>query len=165
VAVSTVEPASEYRKERAFWGLHEPVLRSHTEDVSREASPADWTPREAEQPFWPPFFWPFDRAVFPWLHNKTALYGNFAKIQKAAGIELACTIDHKHTRFCHVYGFHDLRRTFATMNTDRLTPDALQALMRHKSYSTTQRYIAIAHQMVEAVESLHVPEVLKKEMA
>jgi len=37
--------------------------------------------------------------------------------------------------------------------------------MRHKSYSTTQRYIAIAHQMVEAVESLHVPDVLKKGMA
>ena len=58
-----------------------------------------------------------------------------------------------------------LRKAFATLNADRLTPDALQALMRHKSYSTTQRYIAIAHQMVEAVESLHVPDVLKKGMA
>ncbi len=34
--------------------------------------------------------------------------------------------------------------------------------MRHKSYSTTQIYISIARQMVEAVESLHVPDVLKK---
>ena len=48
------------------------------------------------------------------------------------------------------------------MNADKLTPDALQALMRHKSYQTTQVYINMARQMEEAVASLHVPEVLKK---
>jgi hypothetical protein len=42
-----------------------------------------------------------------------------------------------------------------------ISSDALQALMRHKSYSTTQRYIAIARQMDDAVASLHVPEVVK----
>jgi hypothetical protein len=47
------------------------------------------------------------------------------------------------------------------MNADRLTPDALQALMRHKSYSTTQRYISLARQMDDAVASPHVPEVLR----
>jgi hypothetical protein len=32
------------------------------------------------------------------------------------------------------------------MNADMLTPDALQALMRHKSYQTTQVYINMARQ-------------------
>ena len=68
-------------------------------------------------------------------------------------------------RFCHVYGFHDLRRAFATMNADKLTPDALQALMRHKSYTTTQVYINMARQMDAAVANLHVPDVLKKKEA
>jgi integrase len=118
-----------------------------------------------------PGFSPF---VLPWPHNKTTLYKQFALIQEAAkvqnekgeevvGIRLPCPRQHEHTRYCHVYGFHDLRRAFATMNADKLTPDALQALMRHRSYSTTQRYIAIARQMDAAVASLHVPEVLKKE--
>ena len=48
------------------------------------------------------------------------------------------------------------------MNADKLTPDALQALMRHKSYQTTQLYINMARQMKEAVAGLHVPEVLRK---
>jgi hypothetical protein len=44
----------------------------------------------------------------------------------------------------------------------RLTADALQKLMRHKSYQTTQRYINMASQLDEAVAQLHVPEVLKE---
>ena len=51
------------------------------------------------------------------------------------------------------------------MNADKLTADALQTLMRHKSYQTTQRYIALARQMDEAVASLHVPDVLKAKQA
>ena len=47
------------------------------------------------------------------------------------------------------------------MNADKLTGDALQKLMRHKSYTTTQKYINLARQMDTAVASLHVPEVLK----
>jgi integrase len=103
----------------------------------------------------------FDPRVFPWNHNRRTLQTEFAKIQEAAKIKLPCTEAHEHTRFCHVYGFHDLRRAFATMNADKLTPDALQALMRHKSYQTTQVYINMARQMDEAVASLHVPDVLK----
>ena len=82
-------------------------------------------------------------------------------MQEAAGVELPCDEAHEHTRSCHVYGFHDLRRAFATMNADKLTTDALQALMRHKSYSTTQLYINAARQMNAAVAGLHVPEVLR----
>jgi integrase len=104
----------------------------------------------------------FDPHVFPWDHNHRTLYSEFARIQEAAGIKLPCHKEHEHTRFCYVYGFHDLRRAFATMNADKLTPDALQALMRHKSYQTTQVYINMARQMDAAVAGLHVPEVLKK---
>ncbi len=103
----------------------------------------------------------FDRSVFPWNYNRTTLYNQFVAIQEKAGIRLHCDGKHTHTHHCHVYGFHDLRRAFATMNADTLTPDALQALMRHKSYSTTQRYINTTRQMDAAVASLHVPEILK----
>jgi integrase len=90
------------------------------------------------------------------------LPNRFAELcQEAARIKLSCQGDHKHTRYCHVYGFHDSRRAFATMNADRLAPTALQALMRHKTFKTTQGYINTARQLDQAVESLHVPDVLK----
>jgi integrase len=104
----------------------------------------------------------FEPVVFPWPHNIRTLYSEFWRIQKKAGIHLACGDAHEHTAACHWYGFHDLRRAFATMNADKLTPDALQALMRHKSYQTTQRYINLARQLDAAVAGLHVPEVLRK---
>jgi integrase len=62
-----------------------------------------------------------------------------------------------------VYGFHDLRRAFATQNANRLSPMALQTLMRHKSFQTTQRYINMSQQLDDAVASLHVPDVLRVE--
>ena len=70
--------------------------------------------------------------------------------------------DHEHTPRCHVYGFHDLRRAFATVNAETLTADSLRKLMRHRSYSTTQRYINMASQLNRAIEGLHVPKVLRK---
>jgi integrase len=103
----------------------------------------------------------FDPCVFPWHRNRRTLYAEFARIQRAAGIDLACHEEHQHTPACHVYGFHDSRRAFATMNAGRLTGDVLQALMRHKSYTTTQKYINLARQMNPAVEALFVPEGLK----
>ncbi|MHB1421871.1 MAG: tyrosine-type recombinase/integrase [Gemmataceae bacterium] len=109
----------------------------------------------------------FDCHVFPWNHDRRTLYSEFLRIQQAAGIDLPCRNRDKHKcgPFCHVYGFHDLRRAFATMNADKLTPDALQALMRHKSYITTQKYINMTRQMDAAVASLHVPEVLRSREA
>lgn len=103
--------------------------------------------------------------VFAWPHDRRTLQTEFARIQEAAGIKLACDAAHKHTRFCHVYGFHDLRRAFATLNADRLTADALQQLMRHRSYQTTKVYINLARQMDTAVAALHVPEVLQPKTA
>jgi integrase len=105
----------------------------------------------------------FGPLVFPWNHDDRTLYTEFARIQEAAGIKLPCRQQHEHGRYCGLYGFHDLRRAFATMNAERLTPDALQALMRHESYLTTQRYINLARQLDAAVADLHVPEVLKKQ--
>jgi integrase len=61
-----------------------------------------------------------------------------------------------------VYGFHDLRRGFATVNARSLGAEALQRLMRHKSYTTTQLYVNMANQLNDAVKSLHVPDALKK---
>ena len=102
----------------------------------------------------------FDPLVFPWPHHRRTLDIEFDRIQTVAGIKLDCHERHEHTDSCHMYGFHDLRRAFATMNAEKLTADALQALMRHKSYQTTQRYINMTQQLNRAVETLHVPAVL-----
>ena len=107
----------------------------------------------------------FDPMVFPWPHDRRTLDIQFDRIQNAAGINLPCRRKHEHSPACHLYGFHDLRRAFATMNAPRLTADALQSLMRHKSYLTTQVYINMASQIDEAVNKLHVPDVLKKKEA
>jgi len=80
-------------------------------------------------------------------------------------VNLSGSKEHTHTESCHRYGFHDLRRAFATMNASRLTADALQHLMQHKSYATTQKYINMAKHEDEAVACLHVPEVLQVEKA
>jgi hypothetical protein len=45
------------------------------------------------------------------------------------------------------------------MNADKLTADALQALMQHKDYQTTRRYINMARQLHPAVANLYVPNV------
>ena len=106
----------------------------------------------------------FDPSVFPWPHHRKDLWLEFHAIQKAAGIDLPCREEHDHTDACHRYGFHDLRRAFATANATNMTSDALQTLMRHRSYSTTKKYIAMAEQLKPAVENLHVPS-LKKAVA
>ena len=90
----------------------------------------------------------FGQLVFFWPHHERTLDLDYQEIQKEAGIS-------PH------YGFHDLRRAFATVNADRLTADALQTLMRHKSYLTTQRYINMARQVDKAVDNLYVPEFLR----
>jgi hypothetical protein len=99
--------------------------------------------------------------VFPWHHDKRTLHTRFDEVQRAAGAKLPCQGAHKDTRFCHVYGFHNLRQAFVKMNADKLTPDTLQMLMRHNSYQTTQLSINVARQMDAAVAGLHVTEVLK----
>lgn len=104
----------------------------------------------------------FDPMMFPWPRDRRALDTEFDRIQHAAKIALPCAKKHTHSPSCHLYGFHDLRRAFATVNAPKLTPDALQSLMRHKSYQTTQVYLNMAKQIDDAVEVLHVPDVLRK---
>ena len=93
----------------------------------------------------------FSPVIFPWDRSRRSLYEEYHSIQTAAEVRL--------TGRKPLYGFHDLRRAFATMNADRLTPDALQALMQHKAYQTTQRYINMSRQLDPAVASLFVPKV------
>lgn len=95
----------------------------------------------------------FGPMVFPWPHHERTVCVEFTRIQHAAKnetaeriIDLPCREKHEHADACHVYGFHDLRRAFATQNALRLTENALQALMRHKSDLTTKRYINMARQ-------------------
>lgn len=104
----------------------------------------------------------FEPVVFPWYHRRELLWTEFRRIQEAASIHLPCCEEHEHTPACFVYGFHDLRRAFATVNAEKLTADSLQALMRHKSYTTTQKYINMSRQLNRSVEALHVPDVLRK---
>jgi hypothetical protein len=103
----------------------------------------------------------FHKTVFPWPHHERTLWTEFSRIQKEAGVHLPCHEDHEHTDACHLYGFHDLRRAFATMNAETLSGDAQQALIRHKTYATSKRYINMGRQLKRAVHKLHVPAVLK----
>lgn len=107
----------------------------------------------------------FEPMVFPWRLTVFPLYAQFHKIQEHAGIRLVCRERHEHTPSCFLYGFHDLRRAFASVNASRMTADALQKLMRHKSYQTTQVYIDVARQIDDAVANLYVPEFLRKKDA
>jgi integrase len=92
----------------------------------------------------------FTDAVFPWRSERRRLYEQFEQIQEAAGVRP----DGRRGR----YGFHDLRRAFATLNADRLTAEQLQVLMQHKSYQTTLGYISMARQLNPALANLYVPE-------
>jgi len=101
----------------------------------------------------------FEDLVFSWPHRRDALWDEFHNIQTAAEISLPCSDAKKHqcTPSCHFYGFHDLRRAFATQNAPKLSASALQSLMRHKSFQTTQLYINMSKQLDDAVEALHTP--------
>ena len=51
------------------------------------------------------------------------------------------------------------------MNADRITGDALQALMQHKDYKTTQGYINMARQLKPATQNLFVPDLPRNDKA
>jgi integrase len=95
----------------------------------------------------------FHRTVFPWRYNRRKLYEEFDSLQVEAKIRPGG----RKAR----YGFHDFRRAFATMNALNMTGDALQHLMQHRDYGTTQRYINIARQLTPAVQNLFVPKLAK----
>lgn len=109
----------------------------------------------------------FQPFVFPWLHDEKTLWVEFRRIQEAAGIKLPCSQAdrHKCSPLCAYYGFHAIRRAYATLNCDTMSASVLQAKMRHKSFSTTQRYISLANKMKQASQSVFVPEFLRKTAA
>jgi len=107
----------------------------------------------------------FSPAAFNWPHDRRTLLAEFHRLQRQAEVSAPCHERHEHNEACLRYGFHDLRRVFATMNAARLTPDALQALMRRRSYLTTQRYINMGRQLDNAVAALHVPDMATSKAA
>jgi len=105
----------------------------------------------------------FEPMLFAWPHDERTLWVEFRRIQSEAGINLNCPDADKHTctDACHVYGFHAFRRGYATLNVDSMAASTLQRKMRHKSFTTTLRYIGLADKMKAASEKVYVPEFLK----
>jgi len=84
---------------------------------------------------------------------------HFVALQESAGIE---------PRFKNEgqwYGFHDLRRGFATNNYQTLSALELTQVMQHKDLSTTKRYINMAeeHAAAETAAKIFVPDVLREQ--
>jgi len=98
----------------------------------------------------------FDKRVFPWDLHVKSLYTEFAAIQDLAGITPRNKPEGTH------YGFHDLRRGFATANATTLDLFELQRLMQHKSLATTRAYAAMGHRLNSMVEKLVVPKGVKQ---
>jgi len=108
-----------------------------------------------------------DPRVFPWNHHRRTLWVEFARIQTAAGIHLACHVkatspEHECTDACHLYGFHDLRRAHATYNYGRVDDRALQQQMGHASFQTTQGYIKYAELHKADAYPAHLPASLSE---
>ncbi len=108
--------------------------------------------------------WDANEYPMNWPKNSRSLYLAFNKLQQTAGIHLPCNEDHEHTKYCHTYGFHDLRRGFATMNAGNVSESELQRLMKHRCFETTKRYINMAN-MADRLQSLpskvYIPDILK----
>lgn len=107
----------------------------------------------------------FEPVIFPWPRHRRTLWLEFQRIQKAAGIHLACDKAHRHTDSCHLYGFHGCRFAFATNNCENMPAVTLQRMMRHKSFSTTQRYINMIGATKDAAANLYVPPALSRDTA
>jgi len=109
----------------------------------------------------------FQPLVFYWPHDRRTLDTEFHRIQVLAGINLPCPDADRHecTNACHRYGFHSLRRGYATMNADSMTAPVLQRKMRHRSFQTTLRYINLADKTKKATEKVYVPEFLQPRKA
>jgi len=103
----------------------------------------------------------FGPMLFTWPHDERTLWVEFQRIQRAAGIHLACRDEGQHTCTAACYGFHALRRGYATLNVDSMPASTLQRKMRHKSFQTTLGYIGLANKMKAASERVYVPEFLK----
>lgn len=86
----------------------------------------------------------FEPEFFAWQRSIATLYRHLEALCVRAGTPR--------------YGFHDLRRAFATLNADRVSVMALKELMRHRQIATTMRYVNMAHAVKGAVEVIYVPD-------
>ncbi len=100
----------------------------------------------------------FNSHVFPWDHQPRTLWDEFGRIQEAAKLADGSPLPKggKHGR---QFGFHDLRRGFATVNAASMNLFELQGLMQHKSLETTRGYVSMAGQLSKAVQNLFVPAI------
>jgi len=104
----------------------------------------------------------FDERVFPWDQHYRKLWVHLAIIQKAATIPGDKPDETKPLPQCGKngwYGFHDLRRAFATCNAAAMDLFELQKLMQHKSLATTQGYVNMAKKLNAKVANLFVPPI------
>jgi integrase len=108
----------------------------------------------------------FDPVVFPWTRARKTLYADFFRIQVAAGINLHCDGEHKHTDACVMYGFHDFRRAFATFNELQDMPASfVQSQMGHSTYQTTAGYVKFSERQRSYVDRLYLPPSLAAPVA
>ena len=102
----------------------------------------------------------FDSHVFPWNRNRRELWPVFQAIQEAARLAGDEPLP-KAGKGGGWYGFHDLRRGFATLNAASMDLFELQALMQHKTLSTTQGYVNMSKRLQKPVDNLYVPPNLR----
>ena len=99
----------------------------------------------------------FSPLVFPWQHSERALYPDLERIADAAGVKFPSNGRREDK-------FHCLRKTFGTKaamaGVDR---KALMGLMRHKDYSTTERYYLDAEALMgQEVGKIEVAPVIRE---
>lgn len=102
----------------------------------------------------------FDELVFPWTDNPRNLWLEFQRIQQAAQLADGSPMP-KGGKRGDWYGFHDLRRGFATMNAGSMDLFELQGLMQHRTLETTREYVNMAKRYNETVKNLFVPQNLR----
>jgi integrase len=93
--------------------------------------------------------------VFPWDYGRRRIWSEFEKIQDAAKMPDGSALP-KGGKGGKRFGFHDLRRGFATLNAG-IDVFRLQALMQHKSLETTRLYVNMGKSLQATVEGLYVP--------
>jgi integrase len=99
--------------------------------------------------------------LFPWNGSHRALWAQFGKIQEAARLDDGKPLP-MGGKFGRRYGFHDLRRGFATNNAANMDLFELQGLMQHKNLETTKLYVNMANRLAKPVERLYVPDIAMK---
>ncbi|MFM9960731.1 MAG: tyrosine-type recombinase/integrase [Planctomycetaceae bacterium] len=98
----------------------------------------------------------FGPLVFPWHYDNRTLWSEFGRIQEAARLADGSPMP-KAGKNGGWYGFHDLRRGFATVNAASMDLFELQALMQHQSLVTTRGYVNMAQRLQKPVSNLFVP--------